>query len=426
MQIDEKFDFTVEIQADEEISLNITFKKNLYDNLEIELMARRYEMMLSQVNKNIESTVGDFDILTELDKELIEKFNSESKDYPKHLSVSHVFYKAAKQYSLNTAVRMGDNKINYRRLLKRASEIAGYCDETKLPDSVSTIIVSNIESSGIFSKIIEPQNTPDDLIYIMYTSGSTGKPKGVSVKHSNVVELVCAGVKLERYLNISNYAFDGSVYDIFNAILNGGSVTMLDEVQAMDPVSIAKIIKENSIQSFFIPSALFNTFSEEELKNMTSVKRMYVGGERLSEPHIKRALKYIKNGIYNGYGPTEATVFSVSCNIISVDNGYIPIGKPFNNTKIYIMDDKNRLCPIGISGNLNIAGPGVSCGYIKNERFTSERFRTDLIEGEKLYMSGDLGRFNIDGSIDYMGRKDNQVKFRGFRIELNEIKNALL
>ena len=253
MQIDEKFDFTVEIQADEEISLNITFKKNLYDNLEIELMARRYEMMLSQINKNIESTVGDFDILTELDKELIEKFNSESKDYPKHLSVSHVFYKAAKQYSLNTAVRMGDNKINYRRLLKRASEIAGYLnknnigrgsivglycvrsiemieaifgvilsgaaympidiktpknriehminecevnkvitfnyDETKLPDSVSTINVSDIESSGIFSKIIEPQNTPDDLIYIMYTSGSTGKPKGVSVKHSNVVEL---------------------------------------------------------------------------------------------------------------------------------------------------------------------------------------------------------------------------------------------
>lgn len=490
MQIDEKFDFTVEIQAEDEISLNITFKKNLYDNLEIELMAKRYEMMLSQVSKNIGSIVGDITILTELDKELIEKFNSGGRNYPKNLSVSDVFYKTAKQCSLNTAVKMGDKKITYRKLIKRASEIASYlnknnigkgsivglycirsiemieaifgvilsgaaylpidiktpknriehmisecevnkvvtfdCDETILPDSVTTINVNDIESRGIFTKLVEPQNTPEDLLYIMYTSGSTGKPKGVSVKHSNVVELVCAGERLERYLNISNYAFDGSVYDIFSAILNGGSVTMLDEVEARDPASIARIIKENYIQSFFIPSALFNTFSEEELKKMTSIKRMYVGGEKLSEPHIKRALQYIKNGIYNGYGPTEATVFSASCNITSVDNGYIPIGKPFNNTKIYIMDDKNRLCPIGISGNLNIAGPGVSTGYIKNEKFTSERFRNDLIEGERLYISGDLGRFNIDGSVDYIGRKDNQVKFRGFRIELNEIKNALL
>lgn len=490
MLIDEKFDLTVEIQVDEEITLNITYKKNLYDSLEIELMAKRYEMILSQVNSNIECTVDEVNILTELDKALIIQFNSNNKDYPKQLSVSDVFYQKAKQYPLNTAVRMGNRKINYRKLLKRASEIASYlnknhirkgdivglycvrsiemieailgvilsgaaylpidiktpkyriqhminecevnsvivynCDETKLPNMVNIIDINNIESNGVFSKRIEPQNSPDDLLYIMYTSGSTGKPKGVSIKHSNVVELICAGEKFERYLNISNYAFDGSVYDIFGAILNGGSVTMLDEVQAMDPVSIAKIVKENNIQSFFIPSALFNTFSEEEFKNMTLVSRMYVGGEKLLEAHIKKALKYIKNGIYNGYGPTEATVFSASCNIKAVDRGYIPIGKPFNNTKIYIMDDKNRLCPVGISGNLNISGPGLSDGYIKNEKYTAERFRTDLVENQRLYISGDIGRFDVDGSVEYLGRKDNQVKFRGFRIELNEIKNALL
>lgn len=302
-------------------------------------------------------------------------------------------------------------------------------DNSVLPERCSKIDISEIKkiSEDIWYK--NPHNKPQDLLYVMFTSGSTGNPKGVQVEHKNVIEFVFGMGKIEskRFLSVSNYAFDGSIYDIFTPLLTGGSVTVLDKSEAMDPSFIAQVVLDRKIHSMFLPAALFNMFTDDDLEKLKSIHRLYIGGEKLSPSHVKRGLRYLQDKLYNGYGPTEATVFSVTHKIdISDTDGDIPIGKPFNSTKIYILDDEHKPCPIGINGNIFIAGDGVSRGYLNSSELMKDKFSNNVIDGELTYDSGDIGRWSVMGHVEYSGRKDNQTKFRGFRIELDEIRQKML
>ncbi|MCP4157026.1 MAG: amino acid adenylation domain-containing protein, partial [bacterium] len=221
--------------------------------------------------------------------------------------------------------------------------------------------------------------------YVIYTSGTTGKPKGVLVTHQNVV---CNSIDTnyidikahDRILQLSNYAFDGSVFDIFGAMLNCASLVLVDK-DTLAADRLAKLISKEGITLFLITTALFNLLVDIEIDSMRNVRRVLFGGESASVEQVARALAHLGKGkLVNAYGPTEATVCATYYEIDGMESsGRIPIGRPTGNTTIYILDEKQNPQPIGIKGEMYIGGAGVAKGYLNRPELTAERFvKTDI------------------------------------------------
>jgi len=269
--------------------------------------------------------------------------------------------------------------------------------------------------------------------YIMYTSGSTGKPKGVLVKQHGVVRLV----KDVNYtmltqdtviLQTGALVFDATTFEIWGALLNGGKLVMVEKENILNVNKLSSAIIENRINTLWLSSSLFNQIIQEKKDVFSGIKYLLVGGDIVSFKHVKIA--YENNSdiqVINCYGPTENTTFSTTYQIpsdISVD---IPIGKPINNSTTYILDKSSKLQPIGIVGELFVGGDGLAVGYINNPEMTHDRFINSPFNiGERLYRTGDLARWLLDGNIEFIGRIDNQIKIRGFRVELGEIERSIL
>lgn len=290
---------------------------------------------------------------------------------------------------------------------------------------------SNVSTSSIFN-----QSSPSEIAYMMYTSGSTGKPKGISVTHQNIVKLVfdSGAIRLEetdKVLQWSNYAFDGSTYDIFGTLLKGATLHLIETSEVSDISAISKQIRKNQITKLFLTTALFNALVDSgELENFKKIKHILFGGETASIQHVKKALEILgPNKLVHVYGPTETTVFATSYVIDSLDSikTGVPIGKPISNTGAYILDENLKVVPLGVAGELCISGDGVSKGYLSQEKLTTEKFiKNPFVEGKIIYKTGDLARWLPSGNIEFIGRRDNQVKIRGYRIELEDIESALL
>jgi amino acid adenylation domain-containing protein len=294
---------------------------------------------------------------------------------------------------------------------------------------------------------LESINQSFHLAYIIYTSGTTGKPKGNMTSHCNAVRVVKETnyIRLDvndRLLQLSNYAFDGSVFDIYGALLNGGALVLLQPGTAAEVDKVAELIKREQVTVFFVTTALFNMLVEFRLTDLKDTRKILFGGERVSVEHSRRALDFLgKDRVVHVYGPTEATVYASYYPIKGIEDHAltIPIGKPLANTSIYILDPALKLVPVGISGELYIGGEGVARGYLNRPELTAERFvigQLSLVNSDpndqcpmtndRLYRTGDLARWLADGNIEFLGRIDNQVKVRGFRIELGEIESYLL
>ncbi|MCK4258363.1 MAG: amino acid adenylation domain-containing protein [Halanaerobiales bacterium] len=293
------------------------------------------------------------------------------------------------------------------------------------------------------SSNLEVINKPENLAYVIYTSGTTGKPKGVMVEYRNLNNLVF-GLQ-ERIYNqyseklrialISPYVFDASIKMIFAALSQGHGLYIVPEDTRLDGEKLLEFYDNNRINiSDGTPThmeLLLDSIGDQCLD--IDLKNFIVGGEALQKHTVERLLKAFKNPelkVTNVYGPTECTVdttsFEISKKNISNLNT-IPIGQPMPNYQVYILDNENRVQPIGVPGELCIGGDGVARGYLNREELTKEKFIQDPFnQGGRLYRSGDLARWTEDGTIEYMGRIDNQVKIRGFRIELGEIESKLL
>ncbi len=268
-----------------------------------------------------------------------------------------------------------------------------------------------------------------DGVYIMYTSGTTGKPKGILVTHTNIIKLVSdpGAIRIfpdDHVLQWSNYAFDGSVYDIFGALLNGACLHLIGDIAA-DVYALGKQIEAEKISISFFTTALFNSFADACPGSLAGMRRILVGGEQLSAPHVRRVFDLLGPGrIVNGYGPTETTVFA-TCHVFDVlEEGAVPIGKPLGNTRVLLLDGQGNPVPIGVEGELYIGGAGVAAGYVNNEALSLTKFVN--IDGARYYRSGDIVRWNDKGELLFTGRMDGQVKLRGYRIELGEIEAVLL
>ncbi|WP_420954369.1 bacitracin non-ribosomal peptide synthetase BacA [Bacillus haynesii] len=277
-------------------------------------------------------------------------------------------------------------------------------------------------------------NRSNDTAYIVYTSGSTGTPKGVVIPHYSAARVV----KNTNYIDItgndvilqlSNYSFDGSVFDIFGALLNGASLVLIEKETVLNTHELAGVIKKEQVSVMFITTALFNTLADINIGCLAKLRKILFGGERASIPHVRKVLDHVgRDKLIHVYGPTESTVYATYYFINEIDDEAetIPIGSPLANTSVLIMDEAGKLLPIGVPGELCIAGDGLSKGYLNREELTAEKFVPHpLVAGERLYKTGDLAKWLPDGNIEFIGRIDHQVKIRGFRIELGEIESRL-
>jgi fengycin family lipopeptide synthetase D len=282
---------------------------------------------------------------------------------------------------------------------------------------------------------LEYNTNHDETAYIMYTSGSTGKPKGILTTHYNVARVV----KNTNYIDItdqdallqlSNYAFDGSTFDIYGALLNGARLVLVDKETMLDMHQLSDLISNQHISIFFTTTALFNTLVDVNLDSLQAVQKILFGGERVSVSHVRRSLKVLgPNRLIHVYGPTESTVFATyyPINNLKDHQSTIPIGYPISNTQLYVYDRRMKLTPIGVPGELYIAGDGLANGYLNLPEMTNQHFVSHPTEqGKVIYKTGDLVKRLEGGSIEFIDRIDKQVKIRGYRIELGEIENRLM
>ncbi|WP_442591966.1 amino acid adenylation domain-containing protein [Pedobacter sp. AW31-3R] len=280
------------------------------------------------------------------------------------------------------------------------------------------------------------QPGPEDLAYVIYTSGSTGQPKGVMVEHTGVVNRIewmwkaydfsAADVILQK----ANYTFDVSVWEIFMPLCWGTKMILCHKDDVGSPIRIAALIaKEKVTCMHFVPS-MFDAFInsevfDQEKGTLDSLHKIITSGEALSPETVRRWFTHSNVPVYNLYGPTEASIDVTYFNVYDGNNTVIPIGKPIANTQLYILNTSDGLCPVGVTGEIVIAGTGLARGYLNKPELTAEKFVANPFKpGERMYRTGDLGRWLEDGNIEFIGRKDDQVKVRGYRIELGEVEHA--
>jgi len=276
----------------------------------------------------------------------------------------------------------------------------------------------------------------ENLAYVIYTSGSTGKPKGVMIPQRGIInrlEWMQAQYQLkesEAVIQKTPYSFDVSVWEFFWPLMVGAKIVMAEPEGHKDARYLVKLIEAEEVNvAHFVPSMLEVFLQEVEEDRCKSVRLVISSGEALEEKTVKRFYERMGGELENLYGPTEA---SVDVTYWKCERGSrrrrVPIGRPIGNTRMYIVDERMKVVPVGVAGELLIGGEGVGRGYLKRGDLTAEKFIADWLSeaaGERLYRSGDLARYLKDGSIEYVGRIDHQVKVRGYRIELGEVETNL-
>ncbi|WP_194915726.1 non-ribosomal peptide synthetase, partial [Catenulispora rubra] len=277
---------------------------------------------------------------------------------------------------------------------------------------------------------VEVPCSPSQLAYVMYTSGSTGRAKGVAVTHADVVALALdrrfAGVGLERVLLHSPYSFDASTLELWVPLLTGRRVVVMPAGD-VTAVSLAEVVCSFGVTALWLTAGLFALVVEEDPGCLAGVCEVWAGGEVLSSVAVARVRAACPDiVVVNGYGPTEATTFVATHTVVDGE-GVLPIGRPLDNMRVYVLDAALSPVPVGVVGELYVAGAGLARGYVGRPGLSAERFVADPYgpAGGRLYRTGDLARWNADGELVYAGRVDEQVKIRGFRIEPGEVQAVL-
>jgi pristinamycin I synthase-3/4 len=283
---------------------------------------------------------------------------------------------------------------------------------------------------------------PDNLAYIVYTSGSTGKPKGVLNTHAGAVNYLTYLQKTyalsqdNTVLQLASFSFDASVRDLLGPLTTGAKIVILSDQALHDPLLILKSIRQYHVTAILsiVPTLLRNLLitDESEEEPFHTLRLMLISGETLHWHDWEKAKAVLGEQLrlVNQYGPTECTMTSSYYPLIQPDNDGVdvPIGRPIPNAFFYLLDDHLNPVPAGVTGNVYIGGVGLARGYAQQAGLTAQMFIPHPFSqepGARLYKTGDLARFRPDGTILFLGRRDNQVKLRGIRIELAEIETVL-
>uniref|UniRef100_UPI001F3443E7 non-ribosomal peptide synthetase n=1 Tax=Streptomyces sp. NRRL S-350 TaxID=1463902 RepID=UPI001F3443E7 len=279
---------------------------------------------------------------------------------------------------------------------------------------------------------VTPPVEPGRLAYVMFTSGSTGAPKGVAVSHRDILALTADrhwdGAAQDRVLVHSSHAFDAATYELWVPLLSGRQAVLAPAGQ-LDAPLLRRLADEHGIGSAFLTTALFNLIAEEDPTAFRTLRQVWSGGEACSPEAIQRVLDLCPDTEFvHVYGPTETTTFATCLPLRAPHRvgATVPIGRPMDNMRAYVLDDALRPVPPAVTGELYLGGDGLARGYVARPGLTAERFVASPFEpGARLYRTGDLVRWLPDGTLEFVGRADHQVKIRGFRIELGEIAAAL-
>lgn len=303
-----------------------------------------------------------------------------------------------------------------------------------LPDFDGTYIYLDLEKQAVAEQSRTCPNITTgkkNLAYIIYTSGSTGQPKGVMLTQEGLINLVQAQIKIfdvrpdSRVLQYASFSFDASVSEIFMALISGATLYMISRETMLSQKGLLEALKNNAITTVTLPPSILAVLPEAELPELETI---ISAGEACTKNTVNRWKKGRR--FINAYGPTESTVCTTA-NVIDgeIHSDNIPIGTAIDNLRLYIVDQEMNPVPIGVPGELLIGGIGVARGYFDRPDLTASKFIPNPwadTPGERLYRSGDLVRYLVDGKIEFLGRIDHQVKIRGLRVELGEIESTIL
>ena len=288
--------------------------------------------------------------------------------------------------------------------------------------------------AGESGESLEAGASPENLAYVMYTSGSTGAPKGVAVTHRNVTRLVlsqsyAAFGPSEVFLLLAPACFDASTFELWGALLHGARLAVMPP-GPHSPQELGRALARHRVTTLWLTAGLFHQAVEAGVEQLAGVRQLLVGGDVISPAAAARYLENCGGRLINGYGPTETTTFAC-CHRVErweAEAGPVPIGRPISNTRVYVLDANLETAPIGVPGELYIGGDGLARGYLNRPGLTAERFVPDPFSagpGARLYRTGDVVKYLADGRVEFIGRCDQQVKVRGFRVELGEVEAAL-
>jgi amino acid adenylation domain-containing protein len=485
-KFDLSFDFS---ESGDVLIVHLEFNTDIYDKSTAEHILTHLEQLFASAVDLPSTLVAELKCLTEEEiHQLLDEFNDAPAKPDRNAIIPLLFEEQVKNNPGNIAVLFGEKALTYAELNVYTNRLSAYLKgayNIQCGDSVGVMlgrsewmivaIMATLKSGAAYVPIDQeyPQerinflkedtgckviidaaelekfmglkenysaenseivNTPADLAYIMYTSGSTGKPKGVMVEHKSVVRLVkqCNYISIsnnDRILGLSNYSFDGSVFDIFGSLLNGAALVIPSKEIMLDSKKLAELIAKSNVTIFFVTTALFNVIADSGMASLEHMKYVLFGGEQVSVSRVKRFRElYNSVNLVHVYGPTECTTFSTyfSVNEVSDNTITIPIGKGILDSQCYVLSRELQLQPVGVAGEIYIGGRGLARGYWNNQELTSQKFIPDPFKaGEKMYKTGDFVRWLPGGNIEFIGREDDQVKVRGYRIELPEIELAL-
>jgi amino acid adenylation domain-containing protein len=396
--------------------------------------------------------------------QLLTGWNDTASAFP-DLSIPELFAEQAALRPGKVAVEQGDLRLTYRELHERAEQMARHLrlkpeqPVAVLADRSPDLIVSllailraggaylpldpshpqerrdwMVQDAGAVPLTLEETEAeplrvlPESLAYVMYTSGSTGTPKGVAVTHRNVVRLLRGTDYAEMehtWLQLAPVSFDASTLEIWAPLLNGGRLVLFPgRSGSLD--EIAGVIERHGVTSAWLTAGLFHEMVDGRLDGLAPLRQLLAGGDVISPDHARRVLAAHPDlALINGYGPTEGTTFTC-CHRIAEVGGTVPIGRPIANARVYVLDAQLDPVPVGAWGELYAGGEGVARGYLGRPDLTAERFVPDPFGEGRLYRTGDRVRWRADGTLEFQGRLDSQLKIRGFRVEPGEVEAALL
>lgn len=482
------YDITVGVEISDKFKIVLTYKKNIYSETQIKSIAKGFQNVLYSIISNPTQKNEEIELTSIEDKsEILESVNLKSKFPLECGTISDMLSKSFNKYPNNIAVRNQDRVIIYKELDNKSNQLAkrllkgGVSKndivavliepsiemviatiaiiktgaafillDTDIPNSrmeyilkdcKAKVLITNREDvdfdveklifneTSIFeesSESIKFENDPNDLLCIIYTSGTTGNPQGVMIEHRNLTTYMKGVFKFlnisskDSAIQLSAVTFDTFIEIIFLMLLNGGKIVLPKKEDMKNVEELYKLIIEEKVSILSCVPMILNALNR--MSSLKDVRIVISGGDVLKYENISNMIHYSE--IYNSYGPSEATIGPVYYKVKKNTNKTIPIGKPIEGCKAYILDKDMKLCPFGIVGELYLGGGTISRGYLNNEKLTKERFVKMNICGEEelLYKTGDMALLLQNGDIEFLGRDDGQVKINGVRIELRDIE----
>jgi amino acid adenylation domain-containing protein len=333
-------------------------------------------------------------------------------------------------------LRSSDPLERWQHILDETGAQIVLVDKTKrhatLPTGRKVIVVNDVQPQ-LLEGWHSAQVNPHGLAYVMFTSGSTGQPKGIATTQDNVIALALdrrwRGEHHRRVMMHSAYAFDASTYELWATLLNGHEAIIVPGDE-LDLDLLTTTLVEQRVTAVFLTSGLFRLIAEERPQCLGSLHKVFTGGERISASAVQAVReRWPKLSLMNIYGPTETTTYAADYPIVDSDAPYleVPVGSAFDNTRLYVLDEFLRPVPVGVPGELYIAGRGLARGYINRPAQSAVYFVADPFgpAGSRMYRTGDVVKWRRDGVLNFVGRRDDQVKIRGFRIEPGEVESVL-